>query len=345
MKKTLLSIFALSNLVCLAQDVHFSQVYNNPLHVNPANVGGFVGYERIILNYRSQWTSAGSPFNTMGFSFDMPMFQKDGSKTHLGLGISVFNDRAGSTKMGTTAPALTLGAIVPVSSHSTLTTAIQAGYTMRSLNLSSATWASQFDGTDYDPALPSLESAGSSSAGAFDLGAGIRYSYDRKKESFQGFAFSKFDIGGGVYHLTQPKFNFLAGNDKLNYKISIQSSARFEIKDSKVSLMPYFVGFLQGAYKEYNGGVMARFKLSEGTKITGLLTESALSFGLHYRADDALVPQVMFEYGSWGIAVSYDVTTSNFNEINNLAGGFEVSLRWHDLKGAIFKKRVNATVY
>ncbi len=345
MKKILFSVFALSNLFCFSQDVHFSQVYNNPLHVNPANVGGFTGYERIVLNYRSQWTSAGSPFNTLGFSYDMPMFQKDGSKTHLGLGISVFNDRAGSTKMGTTAPALTLGAIVPIASHSTLTAAIQTGYTMRSINMSSATWASQFDGKDYDPTLPSLETAASSSAGAFDMGFGLRYSYDRKKESFQGFKFSKFDIGGAMYHLTKPKFNFLAGNDKLNIKYVVQTSARFEIKESNISLLPYFVMFLQAPYREYNGGIMARFKLSDGTKITGLLTESALSFGLHYRADDALVPQVMFEYGAWGIAVSYDLTTSNYRQINNLAGGFEIALKWQDLKGAIFKKRVNATVY
>lgn len=345
MKKLLFILFSISNLVCFSQDVHFSQVYNNPLHVNPANVGGFVGYERIVLNYRSQWTSAGSPFNTMGFSYDMPMFQKDGSKTHLGLGISVFNDRAGSTKMGTTAPALTVGAIVPISKHSTLTTAIQAGYTMRSVNLGSATWASQFDGKEYDPAMASGENTSNTSAGAFDLGAGIRYSFDKKAESFQRYTFTKFDIGGGVYHLTQPKFNFLAGNDKLPMKFVVQTSTRFEIKDSKLSLLPYFVMFIQKPYREINGGVMARYKLADGTKITGLLTESALSFGLHYRADDALVPMVMFEYGSWGIAVSYDLTVSNYRQINNLAGGFEVALKWQDLKGAIFKKRVNATVY
>lgn len=345
MKKILLSVFALSNLLVLAQDVHFSQVYNNPLFVNPANVGGFVGYERIVLNYRSQWTSAGSPFNTMGFSYDMPMFQGDGRRTHLGLGLSVFNDRAGASKMGTTAPALTIGAIVPIGENSTLTTAIQAGYTMRSVNLSSLTWASQYDGKEYDPSLPTLENNPSSSSGAFDMSAGIRYSYDRKKESFQGFSFSKFDLGGAVYHLTQPKFNFLAGNDKLNYRIVAQTSARFELKEANVAFLPYFVMFLQGPYKEINGGVMARFKLSDGTKITGLLTESALSFGLHYRADDALVPQVMFEYGSWGVAVSYDLTTSNYRQINNMAGGFEVAVKWQDLKGAIFKKRVNSKVY
>ena len=44
-----------------AQDVHFSQLSNSPLAINPAYTGLFDGYQRAIINYRSQWTSAASP--------------------------------------------------------------------------------------------------------------------------------------------------------------------------------------------------------------------------------------------------------------------------------------------
>lgn len=344
MKRILVGIFAVSALFCNAQDVHFSQVYNNPLFVNPANVGGFKGYERIILNYRSQWAGT-SKYNTMGFSYDMPMFQKDGRRTCLGLGISVYNDRAGATKMGTTLPALTLGAIVPTSANGTLTFAMQAGYLMRSVNLNAATWSTQYDGKDYDPSLPHQESFGAASAGAFDMGAGLRYALDVKKELFQGFNVAKWDIGIGAYHITRPKFNFLSGGDQMFVRWTAQTSARFDLPKARVGFIPYFVAFLQGPNKTYNGGLMARFLLKDGTKITGFFTETALSFGLHYRSDDAIVPQVMFEYGPWALAVAYDLTTSNFRTINNLNGGFEVSIRWNDLKGVVFKKRVTSTVH
>lgn len=345
MKKIVLISALLTTVSVSAQDVHFSQVYNNPLHINPANVGGFTGYERVILNYRSQWSGASSPYNTMGFSFDMPMFQRDGSKAHLGLGISVYNDRAGDSKFGTTYPALSLGGIVPINDNSKLTTAIQAGYVMRSVNLSSVTWASQFDGKEYDPALASGENKSSLSDGAVDLAAGVRYAFDARKENFQGFRFSQFDIGAAYYHITQPKFNFLTGGDKLYSKIVAHTSARIDLKEANIGFMPYFAMFLQNKYKEFNGGMMVRWKLSEGTKITGILTESAIYFGLHYRVEDAFIPQVMYEYGSWGIGISYDLTGSSYRKINNMNGGFEVSLKWHDLKGAIFKKRVNSKVY
>lgn len=345
MKKIiLLSTIALTQLA-QAQDVHFSQVYNNPLYVNPANVGGFNGYERIVLNYRSQWSSSGSPYTTMGFSFDMPMFQKDGEKAHLGLGLSVYNDRAGDSKFGTTAPALSIAGIVPVGRHSKFTTAIQLGYLQRSVNLSAVKWGSQFDGKEYDPALPTLENQSSISDGTFDMGAGLRYSLDQKNETFGGFTFSKFDIGVAAYHLTQPRMSFLVGNDKLYMRYVAHTSARFDLKEANFGFMPYFVMFLQGPYSQYNGGMLVRYKFSEGTKITGFFTESALYVGAHYRSNDAIVPQVMFEYGSWGIGVSYDLTISTYKQINNMNGGFEVSLKWHDLKGAIFHKRVNSKIY
>lgn len=346
MKKIILFFpVAMLSLASNAQDVHFSQVYNNPLYVNPGNVGGFTGYERIVLNYRSQWASSGSPYNTMGFSFDMPMFQKDGSKAHLGLGLSVYNDMAGDSKFGTTAPALTIGGIVPTGKYSKFTTAIQLGWLQRSINLSGVQWGSQFDGKEYNAVLPTLENQSSVSAGAFDMGAGIRYSIDQKNETFGGFTFNKWDIGVAMYHITQPTMNFLVGGDKLYVRYVAHTSARFDLKEANFGFMPYFVMFLQGPYQQFNGGLMVRYKFTDATKITGFFTESALYVGAHYRSDDAVVPQVMFEYGPWGIGISYDLTTGSYTQVNRLNGGFEVALKWHDLKGAIFKKRVNSKIY
>lgn len=346
MKKHILLISAtLAGFTALSQDIHFSQVYNNPLFVNPANVGGFTGYERVVLNYRSQWSSSGSPYNTMGFSFDMPMFQKDGEKAHLGAGISVYNDRAGDSKFGTTMPALTFGGIVPTGKYSRFTTAIQLGYLQRSINLSSVQWGSQFDGKEYNPILPSLENQSSVSSGAFDMGVGIRYSIDQKNETFGGFTFNKWDIGVAAYHITQPKMDALIGGDKIYTRLVAHTSARFDLKEANFGFMPYFVMFLQGPYSQYNGGLLVRYKFTEGTKITGFFTESALYVGAHYRSNDAIVPQVMFEYGAWGIGLSYDLTVSTYKQANNLNGGFEVAVKWHDLKGAIFKKRTNSKIY
>ena len=345
MKKIYFSFCLFSVIGVNAQDVHFSQVTNNPLHINPANVGGFRGYERVVLNYRSQWFSSGAPYNTMGFSYDMPMLQRDGTKAHLGLGFSVYSDKAGDSKFGTTAPALSIGGIVPLGKGSYLTSAIQAGYTMYSINFAAVQWQSQFNGQQYDPSLPTLENSANVSTGVFDLGAGVRYALDAKKETFGGFIINKFDIGLGVYHITQPKLNFLTNTNALYRKFVAHTSARIDLKDANIGFMPFFVYYKQGPHSEINAGLMARWKFKDGTKITGFKTEAAFSFGFSVRANDAIIPQFMFEYGSWGLGVSYDLTTSNYKEVNKLNGGFEISLKWQDLKGVVFKKRVKTDIY
>ena len=62
-------------LICVAnvlksQDIHFSQIQESPLWLNPANAGFFNGYVRSIANYRNQWASMGNAFQTMAVSID-----------------------------------------------------------------------------------------------------------------------------------------------------------------------------------------------------------------------------------------------------------------------------------
>ena len=58
MKKFLFVIILISIGVLLqAQDVHFSQIYEAPLAINPSFTGYFDGNHRIAGNYKSQWNN------------------------------------------------------------------------------------------------------------------------------------------------------------------------------------------------------------------------------------------------------------------------------------------------
>src|ERR1700741_4799335 len=97
--KTTLRLIALSSVFALglnAQDIHFSQFNEAPLLINPANTGLFNGYSRANLNYRNQWSSAGSPFKTIAASFDAEIGLKKAKGAYLGLGGFVFQDKAGA---------------------------------------------------------------------------------------------------------------------------------------------------------------------------------------------------------------------------------------------------------
>ena len=56
------SLFSVSDL--LAQDIHFSQIFETPLLRNPALSGLFSGDLRIQSVYRSQWNSITNAYQT-----------------------------------------------------------------------------------------------------------------------------------------------------------------------------------------------------------------------------------------------------------------------------------------
>ena len=53
-----------------SQDIHYSQFYNSPLNLNPANTGMFDGDFRFAANQRTQWRSVTVPFSTFSLSAD-----------------------------------------------------------------------------------------------------------------------------------------------------------------------------------------------------------------------------------------------------------------------------------
>lgn len=345
MKKIFLIGFIFSSGILFAQDIHFSQVLNNPLHINPANTGGYRGYERVIVNYRSQWATLGSPYTTGGFSFDMPMFQtKD--KAYIGLGVNFFNDRAGDSKMGISQGNLSLACILPMDPKNKITAGIQAGYGQRSMNLAGVVFESQFNGQEFDPTLPNYESAGLGSAGYMDLSTGIRYEFNNLDNHIQGWDISRLDIGIALYHVNTPTLKYYSGsNEELGMKIVGHFNGRFDLPSSKYSIVPYGYFFLQGGFKEINLGGLVRLELMPGTKVTGLLNECAIYFGGHFRLGDALIPQVMFEWYSFGVGVSYDANISSLKSVSRYKGGLEISLKYHILKGAIFKNRSGNRIF
>ncbi|HEX8607316.1 MAG TPA: type IX secretion system membrane protein PorP/SprF, partial [Pedobacter sp.] len=81
----------------LAQDLHFSQYFNSPLLVNPANTG-FIpeGDHRLGINYRNQWASIGNPYKTFSIFGDGQFFGERFENGWLGVGGALLRDVAGS---------------------------------------------------------------------------------------------------------------------------------------------------------------------------------------------------------------------------------------------------------
>lgn len=312
-----------------AQDVHFSQFGQTPQLINPGASGVFGGNVRGILNYRSQWSSFGDAYNTYAASFDAPIAKGNGKHAYFGLGVNFYKDVAGKSNFGNFQAGLSFSGILPIGDNHTISVGIQPAYGQYSANLAKLTWGSQFNGEEFDTEINSNETFALSSSNYFDLSSGIYYEFKNTTTEFLGSDISSFNFGIAGYHLNKPKQDFLSDTeDEIPMKIVAQLSGTFDIRSSKLSLVPSMFYAMQSAYREITPGLLFKIRMGNSTKYSGLFKQGAISFGAHYRLKDAIIPQVYLEFADYMIGVSYDYNNSALSNVTGGNGGFEISIRY-----------------
>jgi type IX secretion system PorP/SprF family membrane protein len=294
---------------------------------------------RAIVNYKNQWMAMGKSFNTEAASFDIPLFDYNQRKAHLGLGFNFFNDKAGDSQFGLTQFNVCAAGIVPVSRESKFSLGISVGGAQHKANFSSVVWGNQYNGSGFDPTINSYETTPVNSFFYLDLGAGAYYEFFTGKATLERNEAKRLGIGVAYYHLTQPEQRYFSITEKLYRKLVVTLNGHFDKTGTKVSIRPSALYVLQGSSSEITVGCAIRYRLKEGTKITGFTTEKGISIGVHYRVKDAIIPQVYFEMGDLGIGVSYDLNVSSYKVTTHLNGGPEISLKYFIQKGALFKQK------
>ena len=322
-----------------AQDIHFSQLSQTPLLINPASTGVYDGYYRGILNYKDQWAAMGKPYRTFLGSFDMPFYNKRKPQgAYVGLGTYVFSDKAGDANYSTTQGDVSLSCIVPVGIFHQVSAGIEAGMTYRSVDMTAIQWPNQYNGINYDPGLPSNENNNRGKFYYFDMGAGIHYQYLKPMSRFYGRNLVHFTMGAAMFHAAKLFESRNGSNSKLLYpRIVIHSNLRYDIKGTKIGLVPSILYMKQGPSYEFDMGLLLRFRTKKETNYTGFATESAFTLGAIYRYKDAIIPQLFFEIANFGIGLSYDISLSSFSSAVKYNGGLELSIRYSKMKGALNK--------
>lgn len=322
-----------------SQDVHFAQLNETPLLLNPALTGVYDGFYRGIINYRNQWPSMGKPYSTFMASFDAPLAKKY-KGGYFGLGAYLYSDKAGDSKFGTTQANLSVSTILPTNnSGGRVSFGLLAGFVQKSLSLDGIQWPNQYNGYNYDAGITPNESLGKHSFSYVDVGAGMNYETVKRTSTIDGSNTNRFVIGGSFSHATFPLQKFSPGStERLYWKATAHTTIRRDIPGTKVGIVPSAIFMLQGPAYEVNLGMLVRYKINEGTKFTGFYTESAFSAGLHYRFKDAISPQVYFEFSDYAFGLSYDFNVSSYGEVKKSAGGLEISIKYANMRGALRKK-------
>jgi len=312
-----------------AQDIHFSQFTMTPLELDPSEAGKFGGNQRVILNYRNQWSSVASPYKTYGLSFDSRLSKKD---NFLGAGITAYNDKAGDINMGLLSVNLYLAYHTKLGNNSYISGGIQGGFLQRSIDPSKLRYDNQYDGFGNNSALSSNEIISNPSFFQPDFAVGVSYSYGSSSNrviSNNGFDGTKLNIGTSVQHVSNPKFTFLGDNsEKQALRYILHANTSFGVKNTNMAIQPSgFIAYQQGAM-EFTIGSYFRYTLKEKSRFTKFSNGAAISFGTHYRVGDAFILSTLMETGSLAFGLSYDFNFSKLRVASNGNGGFEIAIRY-----------------
>lgn len=316
----------------LSQDIHFSQYGETPVVINPALIT--TSYDtRAIVNYRSQWGSVAKAYTTFGFTFEQAIKHLKLRKNYFGLALSMYRDVAGDAKLGSLLPNLGFNYVTKISQFSKLSGGLQAGVIYRSIDVSKLQWDSQFSGYAYDPNLPSGEATPRSGIVGFDMGGGINLHHAKSERYISAQDGAKFDIGFSAFHYQIPPNSFWLSSEKLYTKMIGYFNGEYGIKSVGIVLIPSVIYMRQGPSTETTAGFLFKYIIEDQATYTSLKKGSSFTFGAYYRVNDALIPTVLYQNGTYAIGLSYDINLSDLTPASRTKGGLEISLRYNTSPG------------
>tara|TARA_Y100000782_G_scaffold115416_1_gene158063 strand:+ start:6069 stop:7079 length:1011 start_codon:yes stop_codon:yes gene_type:complete len=307
-----LLLFLLMNVTSLAQDIHFSQFYNSPLTLNPALTGQFNGDYRFVGNHRRQWASIDHPFTTFGVSADARNFLK---VKHVGAGISIYNDKAGTGELGTLQLQAAFSYSLQINSDSTahIVFGVQSGWNRRQIDYNNFTFDNQFVNNQYSSTASTGETFDQSSTNYVDVQAGVAY--------IQQFAERTYLTAGFAAHnLLTPDVSLSDQEDQLDRRYTLHGAFEFPVS-SNLDLIPRVITMFQGPHNEIVAGGDAKYILDDRW-----FHYRAIYLGAYSRIVDAAILRVGMDYDSWHVGLSYDINYSTLDRASNAKGGFELSV-------------------
>jgi type IX secretion system PorP/SprF family membrane protein len=299
-----------------------------PLLVNPAQTGS-ESQIRAGINYRNQWKSVASPFQTMAAGFDARLQKsKRRSDGFFALGLQVYNDQTGDLSIRTSQVSLSGAYHLNLGRNSTIGLGIYAGFGQRSIDGNNGRWGNQYNGLAYDPTILNGEPLPTAQFSFKDAGAGTLYRYRKNNAGSQSWVVHSATAGLGFFHVNRPFYSFLANEkERLWMRYTIFGSAEISMKNTKTALVPLFFYQQQKSALECVYGASYRYYL-KGSLSGKSASNNFLSFGLYNRWKDAMIGKVGFQMNQYQLNLSYDFTISDLSDLAKTQGAFELSFSY-----------------
>lgn len=298
-----------------AQDLHYSQFYLNPLHLNPAATGVFQGSWRVGGMYRSQWRTVPVAYETYSVSADWKAIER--GKSLLSFGLLLQNDQAGDANLSWSQGGLNVSAAHALGKTSAISAGFGVAAVQRTVDISHLKFKNQWANDFFDPSLPSQEPFGASSGLSPTLSAGLLWHYQATGSR------TRASLGFGASHLNRPVVS-LGGIEAARIPLRMAFSAEgvYQIRE-QVDLVAFAAAQTMKSAKEMIIGAGMRQILTNG-----LANHTSVRASLATRWGDAIIPAIQIERNNWLVGISYDWNTSKFDEATDGRGGIEIAVIW-----------------
>jgi len=300
------------NGLAAGQDLHFSQYFNAPLMVNPANTGFIPDANyRFGVNYRDQWTNIPVPYETMSAYGDVQLLRDRLTYGWLGVGGSVIQDDAGAGDLVSTSVYGSIAYHQLLGQSSLLSAGFNAGWSQKRIDLSKLTFGDQWNGKFFDAALPTNEPITQTSVAYLDLQAGLNYAYFPNENLY-------FNAGFSVQHVNQPKETFYADNNQIPRRYIAFLYISLKLSDMVIINPSGYYTNQANASETMVGGYISYNLSGDGDR--------QLLGGVFYRFGDAAIPMVGYQLSRLKMMFSYDATVSSLGNFNQHVGAYELSM-------------------
>ncbi|MBL7765804.1 MAG: PorP/SprF family type IX secretion system membrane protein [Chitinophagaceae bacterium] len=317
MKKLLqLSILLIGSLTASAQGLHFSQYYNAPMLLNPANTGLLQDNDwRAGVNYRNQWATVPVNYNTFSVFGDLGLFRDKWETSWLGTGLAIYRDVAGNGNLALTRVQGNLAYHVLTGETTSISAGLGASYNQRSVDFSKLTFDVQWDEFAFNRNLPNNETNTTMKSTYTELSAGVNFSYYNNDNLY-------IKLSAGARNLNSPQESFYGQTNKIGLRPIANIDVVYKAGD-KVLISPSVYYTRQKKASELVVGSAFNFNVGESALT---LHPNELILGVFYRNKDAIIGTAGYKFRQHRFVLSYDHTISQMNQGNKGIGAFELSL-------------------
>jgi type IX secretion system PorP/SprF family membrane protein len=147
----------------------------------------------------------------------------------------------------------------------------------------------------------------------FDMNVGLLYNGTTDGRN-------NYYFGASMYHVNRHKETFQKGNYLLEPRLTLQGGGMVPVGEFDAFHFSANHSRQANATNTVIGGAYMMNFSQDGERATNLY------LGSWYRFNDAIIPYIGLEFGSFHLGATYDVNTSSLKAASNMRGGVEISL-------------------